>query len=86
MDCLQYWEIPLLIGSLEYLDRTSWEQTRAMVWSVASMLSSKKIEVQDVMKFPWEKEQPQVRAVATITDDELARLKSEADKIAKTIR
>lgn len=54
MSDLQDFEVELLYENLKYADRPSWEQTRLLAFILAQVNSKKKLEMTDIMSFPWE--------------------------------
>lgn len=51
------------------------------MYVVAQVNSKKKLNVQDILKFPWDKN----GARTTITDDEIKRLREKAKTIQKEL-
>ena len=54
MSDLQDFEVELLYENLKYADRPSWEQTRLLAFILAQVNSKKKLEITDIMSFPWD--------------------------------
>lgn len=54
MSALQNFEVELLYENLKYTDRPSWEQTRLLAFILAQVNSKKRLEMTDIMSFPWE--------------------------------
>ena len=54
MSDLQNFEVELLYENLKYADRPSWEQTRLLAFILAQVNSKKRLEMTDIMSFPWE--------------------------------
>ena len=54
MSDLQDFEVELLYENLKYADRPSWEQSRLLAFILAQVNSKKKLEMTDIMSFPWE--------------------------------
>ena len=52
---MQFYEIECLIENMWMKDKTSWEQTRTVGYITAQCQSTKKIDPQEMMPFPWEK-------------------------------
>lgn len=51
---MQSYEIECLIENMWMKDKTSWEQTRTVGYITAQCQSTKKIDPQEMMSFPWE--------------------------------
>lgn len=81
MDELQSWEVNELFESLNYADCASWEQTRWLMYVVAQVNSKKKLKLQDIMNFPWDRQQTQT----TISNEDIKRLKERAMKFEKDL-
>ena len=54
MSDLQDFEVELLYENLKYADRPSWEQTRLLAFILAQVNSKKKLEITEILSFPWE--------------------------------
>lgn len=54
MSELQEYEVELFYDSLKYANRPEWEQTRLLMYILAQVNSKKKLEITDLMKFPWD--------------------------------
>lgn len=52
---MQFYEIECLIENMWMKDKTSWEQTRTVSYITAQCQSTKKIDPQEMMTFPWDK-------------------------------
>lgn len=79
LDKMQDWEINNIIENIENVDRLAWEQTRLLMYMTAQVNSTKKLKVNDIIKFPWEEkkvEKPKLRK--DITQDEINELSKKA--------
>ncbi len=80
---MQFYEIECLIENMWMKDKTSWEQTRTVGYITAQCQSTKKIDPQDMMPFPWESDGQSEE----ITDDErkdiLKEMKDMENKLNK---
>ena len=63
--------------------KESWEQTRTIVYSILQVNSKSKIQLQDVIKFPWEKETTDEDT--KITKEDITRLNKMAESYKKYI-
>lgn len=52
---MQEYEVNILLSSIPFTDKNSWEQCRYNIYSVAQMFSKKKLKPTDFMKFEWDK-------------------------------
>lgn len=58
LDRMQFYEIETLIENMWRKNKDSWEQTRTLGYITAQSQSTKKIDMQSMMSFPWEKGEP----------------------------
>ena len=82
MDELQDWEVYDLYNMLQYADTTSWEQTRWLMYVIAQVNSRKQLKVTDILNFSWDDSK---QKNTTITDNDIKRLKEQAEMIGKKI-
>jgi len=54
MDIMQPYEVNFILDSIEYADKTSWEQTRLQMYIMAQVNSTKKLKPSDIMQFKWD--------------------------------
>lgn len=55
LDRMKFYEIEALIENIWMKNKESWEQTRVQAYITAQTQSTKKIDMNDMMSFPWEK-------------------------------
>lgn len=60
LDRMKFYEIEALIENLWMKNKESWEQTRVQAYITAQTQSTKKIDMNDMMSFPWEKKEEKV--------------------------
>ena len=60
LDRMKFYEIEALIENLWMKSKESWEQTRVQAYITAQTQSTKKIDMNDIMSFPWEKKEEKV--------------------------
>jgi hypothetical protein len=53
---MQLYEIECLLENLWMKNKDSWEQSRLLAYVTAQSQSTKKIDMQQMLSFPWEKE------------------------------
>lgn len=70
MDQLKPYELTLLLDSIGYAYRDSWEQTRLIMYSITQPNSKRKIKPKDILKFPWDTK------AATVTKEDVERLRA----------
>ena len=51
---MQFYEVETLIENLWRKNKESWEQTRTVGYITAQCQSTKKLDPQELMPFPWE--------------------------------
>lgn len=83
LDRMNFYEIETLIENLWMKNKESWEQTRIQAYITAQTQSTKKIDMNDMMSFPWEKKVENVED--TPEDIEMMRkeMKEMEDKLNK---
>ena len=83
LDRMNFYEIEALIENLWMKNKESWEQTRVQAYITAQTQSTKKIDMNDMMSFPWEKKVEKVED--TPEDIEMMRkeMKEMEDKLNK---
>lgn len=75
LDKMQPYEINTVLKGLELKSRENWEQARLIAFVTAQCNSTKKITPQDIIKFPWEKEEGRK---ARVSEDDIKRLNEKA--------
>ena len=83
LDRMNLYEIEALLENLWMKNKESWEQTRVQAYITAQTQSTKKIDMNDMMSFPWEKKVEKVED--TPEDIEMMRkeMKEMEDKLNK---
>jgi len=86
---MQEYEIQDIISNLEYYERPEWERTRFQSYCNIQKSSSKRISPQDLIAFPWEKEESSTDQIngnsEPLTKEEIQRLKEQAKIISQTL-
>lgn len=54
LDRMEFYEMEALIENMWMKSKESWEQARLQAYVTAQCQSTKKLEMTDVMTFPWE--------------------------------
>ena len=55
LDRMTFYEMEALLDNLWMKEKESWEQTRTVAYVTAQCQSTKKLDMQEMMTFPWEK-------------------------------
>ena len=72
------WEAAALLKHTDYAERDSWEQTRLIAYIVAQANSTKKLSMEDLMRFPWDIERnDEEEAPKSMSNDDIARVVAE---------
>lgn len=66
-----------------YRNKESWEQARLISYLIAQTHSSKKLKVEEIIKFPWEKEENKPIENDQITQDDIDFLEQQAEEFKK---
>lgn len=86
MDEMEMYEIRAVMD-YEYLaHKDSWEQARLVAYLVAQSNSSKRINITDIAKFYWEKEEEAGSGNTTISNDDISRLKEKANQYKQLLK
>ena len=86
---MQEYEIQDIISNLEFYERPEWERTRFQSYCNIQKSSSKRISSQDLITFPWEKEDDNTEQIngnsEPLTKEDIQRLKEQAKIISQTL-
>jgi len=86
---MQEYEIQDIIENLEYYERPEWERTRFQSYCNIQKNSSKRISYQDLIAFPWEKEESSTDQIngnsEPLSKEQLQLLKEQAKIISQTL-
>lgn len=74
---MQPYEMKSLMDYGYYSNKDDWEQCRLIAFMIAQTNSKKKLKLQDILKFQWEKESENT----TITNEEINELSEQAKAI-----
>lgn len=68
-----------------YKNKEDWEMTRLLAYIQAQTNSTKKLKLEDIIKFNWEKEneEEQKKTDNSVTKEELEEMMREADEMKK---
>lgn len=78
---MQEYEVKAYLEYIPYLDRNSWEQCRYDIYSNVQLNSSKAINAQDLIKFPWDIKEEINNTDTVISDDNIERLNNKSKLI-----
>lgn len=76
---MTFGECAAYMRGLQRRERDEWEQTRRIVHAIVQVNSSKSLELEDVMKFPWDNEED-------MTEEEKMQRQQEGEKELKELR
>lgn len=65
-----------------YRHKENWEQARLIAYLIAQTHSSKTLKIEEIIKFPWEKED-KVTVNEAITQDDIDFLEQQAEELKK---
>lgn len=86
---MQEYEVQDIISNLEYYERPEWERTRVQSYCNIQKSSSKRISPQDLITFPWEKEESSTEQINAnsepLSKEYIQRLKEQAKIISQTL-
>lgn len=81
---MEEWEVYNFYDSLKYCNRSEWEQTRLIMYILAQVNSKKKLEMTDIMSFPWDR--PEDIHDIEMTNEQRDRLKEKAKAMEKILQ
>ena len=86
---MEEFEIQDIISNLEHYERAEWERTRFLAYCNLQKSSSKRISPQDLITFPWEKEESSTDQIngnsEPLTQSDIERLRQQAKIISQTL-
>lgn len=83
LDEMQPYEISIVAKNLAYTDRANKELLRLQMYITAQVNSTKKLKIEDIMKFKWDDE---FKNTGTkISTEEAEKLRNRASELAKKI-
>ena len=89
MDSLQEYEIEPIVQNIPFIEKGDWERTRFQSYCNLQKSSSKRISPQDLITFPWEKEDDNTDQIngnsEPLSKEEIQRLKEQAKIISQTL-
>lgn len=77
---MHFYEAKSLIKNKHFKTKDVWEMTRFLAYITAQVQCSKKIEIKDILKFPWEQEEKK----HAMTKEEIEALQRKAEEYLKT--
>ena len=80
LDQIEIYEISALFKFSHYRFKESWEQARLVSYLIAQTHSSKKIKLEDIIKFRWDQQTPKD---TQISKEDIARLSAQAAEFEK---
>ena len=84
MDKMEEWEVYNFYDSLKYANRSEWEQTRLLMYVIAQVNSKKKIDIKEIMSFPWEDDYEE--SSKEYNEEDRNRLRQKAMMIEKLLQ
>ena len=80
LDEIQTYEIMALMRNSHYRHKENWEQARLISYLIAQTHSSKKLKVEDIVKFSWEQED---KSATYVSNEDIERLQKQAEELEK---
>jgi len=82
LDEMEMYEVKALMKYAYYSHKDSWEQSRMITYMTAQVNSKNRLQMTDVMEFPWEKEEDE-EDKKPITKEQLQQLREQAENYIK---
>lgn len=83
LDRMTFLEARILTENILFSIKQDWEQTRLVSYVTAQSQSSKRIKVDDIMQFPWDKENQ--KGNTTVSKEDRLRLINKIKEIENTL-
>lgn len=83
LDEMQFYEVEALIENLWMKDKESWEQARTISYVTAQCQSTKKLDMKEMMTFPWENKVEKVEDTPEEIEMMRKEMKAMEDKLNK---
>lgn len=80
---MQFYEIETLMENIWMKDKASWEQTRTISYITAQCQSSKKLNPEDLMKFPWDEKVEKIEDTPEEIENMRKEMKAMEDRLNK---
>ena len=81
---MEWYEVSAALKHLHYANMNEWEQARLISFVTAQVQSTKKIQPEDIMKFPWDDDKKDVSPKDTvISKTDIERLQNMANDYLK---
>lgn len=82
LDEMEWYEISAALKYQYYSIKDGWEQARLISFLIAQTNSKRSLKFEDIMVFPWEKEE-NTQEKQKITKEDIERLKQKAEEYIK---
>lgn len=76
---MEMYEVKAIMDYAYYAHKDEWEQSRLVAWMVAQVNSKKKIKLEDIIAFYWEKEKD-ADTTTSISNADVDRLRKQAQQ------
>ncbi len=63
--------------------KDDWEQARLISYLIAQSNSTKKLKLEDIIKFQWDDESERHKDESAVTNDDIEQMMREADEIKR---
>ena len=82
LDEMEWYEVRAAMKYQYYAHKDEWESSRLIAYLIAQTNSRKKLSLNDIVKFYWEKDEDE-EDISIINKEDIERLKKEAEKYTK---
>ena len=83
LDEIEIYEITALMRYSYLKHKDDWEQARLISYLIAQSNSTKKLKLEDIIKFQWDDESERHKDESTVTNDDIEQMMREADEIKR---
>lgn len=84
LDEMEEWEVYNFYDNLKYCNRAEWEMTRLLMYVTTQVNSKKRIDIKDILSFPWDEGYEEHNT--EITDEEKNTLRMRAKAMEKLLQ
>lgn len=82
---MTFGEVEAFLTGFNRRNRETWEQTRVIGYIIAQANSTKKLEQNDILRFPWDNES-ETKKDTQVSDEEMLRLREKAKQVAQNFK
>lgn len=86
---MEEYEVEPIVQNIHFIEKGDWERARFQAYCGVQSNSTKRISPQDILQFPWEKEDDNTDQISTnsepLSKEDIQRLKEQSKIISQTL-